>query len=141
MYFSLKKKIFYTVFSLFVFMATLFLTMFTLIYAEKYSDDYNTLSRRNQYVMSLLYENIVLQREISHLKGKASLQDVSDLTDKQQELSREMKINEELQKNFNEQSQAFLDGMKIIGISLLLSLFSILGLGFVLQRFSDHGWL
>ncbi|MBO7097844.1 MAG: hypothetical protein J6W11_04320, partial [Alphaproteobacteria bacterium] len=60
MYFSLKKKIFYTVFALFVFMATLFLTMFTMFYAEKYSNDFHNVSKRNQYVMSLLYDNIVL---------------------------------------------------------------------------------
>ena len=134
MYFSLKKKIFYTVFTLFVFMATLFLLMFVSIYTEKYSADYSALSKRNQYVMSLLYENIVLQRENVRLLGRLSSETASDLSDKQQELSHEAQINENLQKNFNEQSQAFLDGMKIIGISLVLSLVSILGLGFVLQK-------
>ena len=134
MYFSLKKKIFYTVFSLFVFMATLFLTMFMVIYTAKYSEDYHALSKRNQYVMSLLYDNITLQRSLNRLQGKSTLKESSALSDKQKELSREVKINEDLQKNFNEQSQAFVDGMKIIGISLALSLCSILGLGFVLQR-------
>jgi len=132
MYFSLKKKIFYTVFVLFVFMATLFLSMFMLIYTEKYSDDYHALSKRNQYVMSLLYENITLQRELNRIQGKSHPK--VDLSDKQQELSKEVKINEDLQKNFNEQAQALTDGMKIIGVSLLLSLCSILCLGFVLQR-------
>ncbi|HCU59113.1 MAG TPA: hypothetical protein DIC64_03940 [Alphaproteobacteria bacterium] len=134
MYFSLKKKIFYTVFSLFVFMATLFLTMFMVIYTAKYSEDYHALSKRNQYVMSLLYDNITLQRSLNRLQGKSTLKESSALSDKQKELSREVKINEDMQKNFNEQSQAFVDGMKIIGISLALSLCSILGLGFVLQR-------
>ena len=72
MYFSLKKKIFYTVFALFVFMATLFLSMFMLIYTEKYSNDYHALSKRNQYVMSLLYDNITLQRELTRLRGQIS---------------------------------------------------------------------
>ncbi|MBR2300251.1 MAG: HAMP domain-containing protein [Alphaproteobacteria bacterium] len=132
MYFSLKKKMFYTVFSLFVFMATLFLTMFMVIYSEKYSRDYDALSMRNQYVMSLLYDNITLQREVNRLRGRNK--ETSDLSDKQKELTKEAKINNDLQKNFNEQAQAFVDGMKIIGISLVLSLCSILGLGFVLQR-------
>ncbi len=134
MYFSLKKKIFYTVFALFVFMATLFLTMFTLIYAEKYSEDHTALSKRNQYVMNLLHENITLQRELNKVHVKISPKLSTNLTDKQEELTYELKINDELQKNFNEQSQAFLAGMKIIGISSLLSLFSIFCLGFVLQR-------
>ncbi len=134
MYFSLKKKIFYTVFALFVFMATLFLSMFTLIYAEKYSEDHTALSKRNQYVMNLLHENISLQRELNKIHVKISPKMATDLSDKQEELTYERKINEDLQKNFNEQSQAFLAGMKIIGISSLLSLFSIFCLGFVLQR-------
>jgi len=134
MYFSLKKKIFYTVFALFVFMSSLFLSMFMLIYTAKYSEDYRALSTRNQYVMSLLYENINLQRQLNRLQGRFSSRDTSDLSDKQEELKKELKINKNLQKNFNEQSQAFLDGMKIIGVSLLLSLCSIIGLGFVLQK-------
>jgi len=134
MYFSLKKKIFYTVFSLFVLMATLFLFMFTMFYAEKYSNDFHVMSTRNQYVMSLLYENIVLQRDLNKYQKNASEDIQTELSDKQQELTREYKINEDLQKNFNEQSQAFTEGMRIIGISLALSLVSIVVLGFLLQR-------
>lgn len=134
MYFSLKKKLFYTVFTLFVFMAALFLFLFTMFYAPKYSNDYHVLSKRNQYVMQLLYENIVLQRELSKFQSNISPEIKAELSDKQQELSREYKINEDLQKNFNEQSQAFAEGMRIIGISLVLSLISIVALGFLLQR-------
>lgn len=134
MYFSLKKKIFYTVFALFVFMATLFLTMFTMFYAEKYSNDFHTTSKHNQYVMSLLYDNIVLQRELNRLQEDVSEQVQTELSDKQTELTREYKINEDLQKNFNEQTKAFTEGMRIIGVSLVLSLVSIIVLGFLLQR-------
>ena len=134
MYFSLKKKLFYTVFTLFVFMAMLFLFLFTMFYAPKYSNDYHMLSKRNQYVMQLLYENIVLQREVNKYQGNVSAEVNADLSDKQQELSREYKINEDLQKNFNEQTQAFTEGMRIIAISLVLSLVSIIALGFLLQR-------
>lgn len=134
MYFSLKKKIFYTVFALFVFMATLFLTMFTMFYAEKYSNDFHNVSKRNQYVMSLLYDNIVLQRELNRLQEDVSEQVQTELSDKQTELTREYKINEDLQKNFNEQTKAFTEGMRIIGISSILSLVSIIVLGFLLQR-------
>ena len=134
MYFSLKKKLFYTVFTLFVFMAALFLFLFTMFYAPKYSNDYHALSKRNQYVMQLLYENIVLQRELSKFQSNISPEIKAELSDKQQELSREYKINEDLQKNFNEQAQAFAEGMRIIGISLVLSLISIVALGFLLQK-------
>ena len=134
MYLSLKKKIFYIVFTLFVIMATLFLSIFIMIYAKKYSSDFDIVSNRNQYVMGLLHENITLQRQLNDIHIKVSPAVESDISNKQQQLSREAKINAELQKNFNEQSKAFFDGMKIIGISSLLSLVSILGLGLMLQR-------
>ena len=134
MYFSLKKKLFYTVFTLFVFIAALFLFLFIMFYAPKYSNDYHALSKRNQYVMQLLYENIILQRELNKYETNISPEMNAELSDKQQELSREYKINEDLQKNFNEQAQAFTEGMRIIGISLVLSLISIVALGFLLQR-------
>lgn len=134
MYFSLKKKLFYTVFTLFVFIATLFLFLFIMFYAPKYSNDYHALSKRNQYVMQLLYENIVLQRELNKFQSNISAEMKAELSDKQQELSREYKINEDLQKNFNEQTQAFNEGMRIIGVSVILSLISIVALGFLLQR-------
>ena len=110
------------------------LFLFTVFYAPKYSSDYHALSKRNQYVMQLLYENIVLQRELNKFQTAVSPDIATDLTDKQQELSREYKINEDLQNNFNEQTEAFSEGMRIIGISLALSLVSIIALGFLLQR-------
>ena len=134
MYFSLKKKLFYTVFTLFVLTATLFLFLFTVFYSPKYSNDYHALSKRNQYVMQLLYENIVLQRELNQFQNNLSAEINTTLSDKQQELSREYKINEDLQKNFNEQTQAFNEGIRIIATSLVLSLISIIALGFLLQR-------
>ena len=68
MYFSLNKKIFYTVFVLLIFMAILFLTIFLNIYGKKYQEDQNSIILRNQYVMELLYENIALRRELANSK-------------------------------------------------------------------------
>ena len=138
MYFSLNKKIFYTVFVLFIFMAVLFLSMFLSIYSKKYMEDRNTVFLRNQYVLELLYENIALRREISEDKinlSEASKEAISgDLGQKQEELSREQKLSQDLQQNYNERTIAFIEGAKIIGISSVLSLISIIILGFLLQR-------
>lgn len=134
MYLSLKRKIFYTVFTLFVMMSVLFLGMFTIFYAGKYNDAYNTLSKRNQYVMSLLHDNIILQRKLNQMNVSIPVGVDRNITNKQKELKQERTINDEMQKNFNQQYQAFYDGMKIIGVSFLLSLLSIIGLGFILQR-------
>ena len=134
MYLSLKRKIFYTVFTLFVLMSVLFMVMFTVIYAGKYNDAYNTLSKRNQYVMSLLYDNIILQRKLKQMNVSLPVGVDGNLADKQEELKKERSINDEMQKNFNQQHEAFYDGMKIIGFTFLFSILSIIGLGVVLQR-------
>ena len=136
MYFSLNKKIFYTIFGLTVFMAMLFLALFLVIFEKKYSEDQNTILLRNQYVMELLNENIILQRELDKANIKILKNDFSSgsLYEKQEELTRERKLNEDLQRNYNERSMAFIEGMKIIGISFVLSLVSIIILGFLLKK-------
>lgn len=138
MYFSLNKKIFYTVFVLLVFMAILFLTIFLNIYGKKYQEDQNSILLRNQYVMGLLYENIALRREIANSKVKLSKESKEvlsgDLGQKQEELSREQNLNKDLQENYNERTLAFTEGIKIISISSLLSLVSIIILGWLLQK-------
>lgn len=138
MYFSLNKKIFYTVFSLFIFMGIIFLTMFLTIYSKKYQEDRNTIFLRNQYVLELLHENIALRRELNEAKIKLSTETknllAGDLGEKQEELSRERKLNADLQQNYNERTVAFIEGIKIIGISSFLSLISIVILGILLQK-------
>ena len=110
MYFSLNKKIFYTVFVLLIFMAILFLTIFLNIYGKKYQEDQNSIILRNQYVMELLYENIALRRELANSKIELSKESKTalsgDLGQKQEELSREQKLNKELQQNYNERTVA-----------------------------------
>ncbi len=134
MYLSLKRKIFYTVFTLFVVTSVLFMVMFTVVYAGKYNEAHDTLSKRNQYVMSLLYDNIILQRKLKQLNVSLPVGVDDNIASKQEKLKQERTINAEIQKNFNMQHQAFYDGMKIIGVSFLFSILSIIGLGFVLQR-------
>ena len=138
MYFSLNKKIFYTVFVLLIFMAILFLTIFLNIYGKKYQEDQNSILLRNQYVMELLYENIALRREVADSKLKLSEESrealSGDLGQKQEELSREQNLNKELQKTYNERTVAFVEGVKIISISSTLSLISIIILGWLLQK-------
>ena len=136
MYFSLNKKIFYTIFGLMVFMAMLFLVLFLGIFGTKYSEDQNTIFLRNQYIMELLHENIILQRELDKANITISEKEISSesLTEKQEELSREQKLNADLQRNYNERYVAFIEGAKIIGVSFILSLVSIIILGFLLRK-------
>lgn len=138
MYFSLNKKIFYTFFVFFIFMGALFFSMFLNIYSKKYQEDKNSIFLRNQYVMELLYENIALRRELNRANVTLSHESEAvvsgDLGQKQEELSREQKLNQDLQKNYDERTKAFTEGAKIIAVSSLLSFLSIMILGFLLQK-------
>lgn len=136
MYFSLNKKIFYTIFVLMIFMATLFFALFIGVFAKKYTEDQNLIFNRNKYVIELLYENINLRRALNQENVKISNEEIlsETINDKQEELSREQNINLELEKNYNEKATAFIEGGKIIGVSFLLSLISIIILGFLLQK-------
>jgi nitrogen fixation/metabolism regulation signal transduction histidine kinase len=133
MYFSLNKKIFYTLFLILILMAILFLTMFQNIYGERYADDQQMLVARNRYIVDLLHENITLRRELNNFRHTG--QDTEDLlAQKEEELQREKNVSENLRDIYNQRWSTFTDGSKIIGLSSLLSLLLILILGFLLQR-------
>ena len=136
MYFSLNKKIFYTIFILMIFTAALFFMLFLGVFGQKYKEDQNNIFLRNHYIMELLHENIGLRRIIdsSHIVIADDDLMSQTLSEKQEELSREKKINADLDRNYNERTAAFVEGAKIIGLSFMLSLLSIVILGFLLQR-------
>ena len=113
MYFSLNKKIFYTIFGLMIFTSMLFLMLFWAVFGKKYTDDQYQVFSRNQYIIDLLHENIQLQKELVNLKGETF--SVQDLTEKQEKLSKEIKINDSFLRTYNEKNIAFIEGAKIIG--------------------------
>ena len=114
----------------------LFLMLFLGLFGEKYSETQNQVFLRNQYVIDLLYENIQLQRELGKLKVELRGENfpVQSLNEKQEELSNERKGNDKFLQNYNEKSAAFIEGSKIIGFGFLLSLVSIIILGFLLKK-------
>ena len=69
MYFSLNKKIFYTIFLLMVFIGTLFFAIFLGVFGKNYSKEYDGVFLQNQYVMELLSENIQLKKSKHCLEG------------------------------------------------------------------------
>ncbi|MBE6451753.1 MAG: HAMP domain-containing protein [Alphaproteobacteria bacterium] len=132
MYFSLNKKIFYTIFGLMIFTSMLFLMLFLGLFGEKYTKNQTQILMRNQYIISLLHENVQLQRELGRLKNKPFLGQI--INEKQEILSKEKEINDNLIQNYNEKHVAIIEGSKIIGYGFLLSLISIIILGFLLQK-------
>lgn len=133
MYFSLNKKIFYALFSLMILFAVVFLSIFLRVYSEQYEETQNSAVMRNRYVVDLLHENIRLQRELNRLTADQT-DEQTDIEFKEKELNRQQKISEQLQETYNRRWGAFIEGAKIIGLGSLLSLFLIIILFFLLQR-------
>ena len=101
MYFKLNKKIIYSMLCLLVIMVIIFLIIFTNLYSQKLQDNQNSIYIRNQYVVSLLYDKVRMQKQLAEISAKHP----ELITDKnllplnkeinivQQELSNEQKLS------------------------------------------------
>ena len=153
MYFSLNKKILYSLLAFLVLTALLFLVIFINLYSQKISDNKNQTYMRNEYVVKLLNDNIRLQTKLAEigqqypdtLKGYNIYTISRELGSKRRELTNEQKLNDELMKNYNSNSEAIKTGAQVIGYSLFIIILLILLLLFLLdfwvirpaQRISD----
>ena len=134
MYFKLNKKIIYSMLCLLVIMVIIFLIIFTNLYSQKLQDNQNSIYIRNQYVVSLLYDKVRMQKQLAEISAKHP----ELITDKnllplnkeinivQQELSNEQKLSDELRHNYDNNREAIITGAKIVGISTLFVIFFIL---------------
>ena len=108
MYFSLNKKILYSLLAFLVLTALLFLVIFINLYSQKMSDNKNQTYMRNEYVVKLLNDNIRLQTKLAEigqqypdtLKGYNIYTISRELGSKRRELTNEQKLNDELMKNY-----------------------------------------
>lgn len=141
MFISLNKKILYSIL-VFLFLITgLFFAIFINLYGRNLQDRQNSLYLRNQYVVDLLYDNISLQKQLAEIyennpkislryRGNRVSQGI-DLT--QKELSKEQRLNAELQKNYNNNKEAIIVGAQILGVSLFIVVLFIFLLIFMLD--------
>ena len=141
MFISLDKKILYSIL-VFLFLITgLFFAIFINLYGRNLQDRQNSLYLRNQYVVDLLYDNISLQKQLAEIyennpkislryRGNRVSQGI-DLT--QKELSKEQRLNAELQKNYNNNKEAIIVGAQILGVSLFIVVLFIFLLIFMLD--------
>ena len=67
MFFSLSKKILYTLMAFLIFLIVIFFTIFINLYSQKLQDSQNLVYMRNQYVVDLLHENIEMKRKLSDI--------------------------------------------------------------------------
>jgi signal transduction histidine kinase len=130
MFFSLNKRFFITIISFLIICSGIFFIIFDNTIDKKIQTERSSIISRNQYVIELLNENISLRKKISHLQPETKVQ----LTSKQEELSREQKLNEELIQSYNENYASIVETLRIIGIGASLTIFSLFILWLLLRR-------
>lgn len=142
MFISINKKIVFSILAFLLFILAVFFALFISLYAKNLRDNQNSVYLRNQYVVGLLYDNIDLRKELSGILKKypevaadfQSKKFQEGLKVSEKELSREQKLNAELQKNYNSNREALSVGAKIIGFSMFVVLLCIFLWIFMLNR-------
>ncbi len=130
MFFSLNKRFFITIITFLLLCSGVFLIIFDSTIGKKIESEHSSLLQRNQYVIELLRENISLRRKINLLQPETNIQ----VSNKQEELSREQKLNEELMASYNKDYHSFIESFRIIGISAAFTIFLLIMLWLLLKR-------
>lgn len=130
MFFSLNKRFFITIIAFLILCSGIFLIIFDSTIGKKIQAEHSNIVNRNQYVIELLNENISLRKKISHLQPETKIQ----LTSKQEELSREQKLNEEFMQSYNEDYTSLIESLRIIGLGASLTIFSLIILWLLLRH-------
>ncbi|MBP3688105.1 MAG: ATP-binding protein [Alphaproteobacteria bacterium] len=134
MFLSLNKKFFLTILAFFLLSAGIFAIIFNEIIGKKISEEHSSIVSRNQYVIDILNENIMLRKKLNLLAPQKIRQIDGNLDKKQEELSKERKLNEELNQNYNESYATLAENLKIISLGSILTLMSLVILWFLLRR-------
>ena len=134
MFFSLNKKFFLTITAFFLLSAGIFLVIFDGIIGKKIRAEHSDIVTRNQYVIELLNENINLRKKLDDLQPESRHKSIDNLDQKQEELQKERKLNEELTQSYNENYVTLTESLRIISIGAALTLISLLILWFLLRR-------
>ncbi len=130
MFFSLNKKFFITIIVFLLLCSGVFLTIFDNTVGKKIQSERTSLLQRNQYVIELLRENISLRRQINSLQPNSSVQ----LSTKQDELSREQKLNEELMTSYNKDYLSLMENFRIIATCAAFTVILLIILWLLLKR-------
>lgn len=141
MFISLNKKILYSLIIFIALIISIFFIIFINIYSQNLQDQKHSIYLRNQYVVELLNENINLKKEIlTLLKKNPTLKQehidtpsIKSINEDEKTLSKEQKLNAELQRNYNDNREAIITGAKFIAIGLIIVILFILLLIFLLD--------
>ena len=111
-----------------IFLIIVFLAVFINLYSQRLQENRANIYMRNQYVVSILFDNINLRRQLLTMADKYPVLfdeehfpiNSKDIDDVQQELSKEQRLNEELQRNYDNNYEAIITGAEIVCIGILL---------------------
>lgn len=130
MFYSLNKKIIYTIAIFFFFTSIIFLYSFYVVYGNKIQEEQVSTFVRNQQYLELLYENISLRKQVNQQNDDNQ----RNLTKYEKELSLERKLADEALKNYNNRYETIKQGILIIFASAVLLLVSMMVLWFMIRR-------
>lgn len=134
MFFGLNKKFFFTIIAFLLLTAGIFVIIFDGVIGKKIRTEHSDIITRNQYVIELLNENIALRKRLNKLNPEKFQITSENLSKMQEELTRERRLNEELNQNYNEDYATFTESMKIISFGATLTIISLIILWFLLRR-------
>ena len=134
MFFSLNKKFFFTIIASMLLSATIFLFLFDIIIGKQIKSAHSDIITRNQYVINLLNENIILNKQLNQYQPQNKQKNISKISQKQEELSREKKLNEEIINSYNHDYTTLTESLRIIGIGASLTLLSLIILWLLLRH-------
>lgn len=135
MFFSLNKKFFIAIFAFFLLFSAIFTVIFDGIVGKKIRAEHSSIITRNQYVIDLLNENIDLRRTLRDIAPNVESRTLSTaLRQKQEELNKERRLNEDLNQNYDENYATLSESLRIISFGAILTMASLVILWFLLRR-------
>ena len=136
MFFSLNKKLIYTISTFFLFTSLIFSYSFYLINIDKLQEQQKSATLRNQQYMEQLIENTSLRKALTEIKQQnphlrlppelKKLIESSQLTINQEKISQERKKMDEILKSYDARYKTLTDSFKIVTISAALFFLSLL---------------
>lgn len=130
MFFSLNKKVIYTIAAFFIAISIIFLYSFYIAYGNKIQNEQINIFQRNQQYLEMLYENINLRKRLSQIDSH----ELVNIRQREAELSNEKKLTETAIRNYDIRYETIKDGIMIILFSAALISFLMIILGILIRR-------
>lgn len=128
MFLSLNKKFLYPISVFFIIAATIFFSTFYNVYYNKIIEEQRSIFARNQQYITLLYENIRLQKELN----KTDQNSIQKYTN---ELTKEKILADGLLSNYSIRNETIKKGINIILLNSGLLILSMIILVLFLSKF------